>query len=70
MKVKSKSLSRFVIHATPLHGGSGDNEANEKEDVKLEMKTFGKNKYKGSTMYTTFYMYRYSANDSLYHIQR
>ena len=54
MKVKSKSLSRFVIHATPLHGGHGDNEANEKDDEKLEMKTFRKNEYKGSTTYATF----------------
>ena len=43
-KVKSKPHSRFVIHATSLHGGQVDtsNGANEEGDEKLEMKTFGK----------------------------
>ena len=43
-KVKSKPHSRFVVHATPLHGGQVDtsNGANENENEKLEMTTFGK----------------------------
>ena len=43
-KVKRKPHSSFVIHATPLHGGIEDinDDANEKGDEQLEMKTFGK----------------------------
>ena len=38
-----------MIHATPLHGrldGKGTNDAEDKDEEKLEMKTFGKG-YKG-----------------------
>ena len=40
-KVKTKPHSRFVVHATPLHGGQVDT-SNENGDEQLEMATFGK----------------------------
>ena len=51
-RVKSKPLTTFVIHATPLHGGLDDTStsAEEKDGEKLEMKIFGK-AYKGLLLY-------------------
>ena len=48
-RVKSKPLTTFIIHATPLHGGLDNTSINaeEKDGEKLEMKTFDK-AYKGS----------------------
>jgi hypothetical protein len=52
-RVKSKPFTTFTIHATPLHGGldgQSTNAVEDKDEEKLEMKTFGK-AYKGILLF-------------------